>query len=145
MFEKVTAYRNRTIDPTKKVKVYKNLHKNTFSIQQNGKVVGHSHFIVLKNCKFVVNEAGRKRVLEKKQKNVHAFVVGHLVHKNSHHNGFSELNQAFVSYNPYAFDKFYLRGMHNVWSEFIPINHAEVVRLEIAQEKTTIKAFYRSN
>lgn len=61
------------------VKVYWNLHKNIFSIQHNGIVIGYAQNIVLRDVKFKVSQAGREKVLREKRKNVHAFVVGELV------------------------------------------------------------------
>ena len=66
------------IDYSKPVKVYKNLHKDCWSIQQNGLVKAHSDEINLFDCKFLVNEKDRQRVIKTNRKNVHAFVVGHI-------------------------------------------------------------------
>ena len=41
-----------------------------------GKVIARRHRVLLTSCKFVVNEAGRQRVIKEGRKNVHAFVVG---------------------------------------------------------------------
>ena len=38
----------------------------------------HTANVVLKDCKFIVSEAGQRRVREEKKKNVHAFVKGHV-------------------------------------------------------------------
>ena len=62
------------IDYSKPVKVYKNLHKDCWSIQQNGLVKAHSDEINLFDCKFLVNEKDRQRVIKTNRKNVHAFV-----------------------------------------------------------------------
>ena len=61
-----------------KVEVYKNLHKDTWSIrdQSTGRVVDHSDHVLIKDAKFVVQKGGRNRVLKEKRKNVHAFVRG---------------------------------------------------------------------
>ena len=64
------------IDPTKKVRVYRNLHKNCLSVKQGGIVKCHAENVVLKDCKFIVSEAGQRRVRNEKKKNVHAFVEG---------------------------------------------------------------------
>ena len=70
-----------------KVKVYRNLHKNCYSIQLDGRVVAHADEVFIRDPVFRVQPTGRKRVLREKKKNVHAFVVGDLVtfvpaHKN---------------------------------------------------------------
>lgn len=65
------------------VRVYWNSHKKLFSVQvQNGSswyVVGHSANVQLINCTFTVSQAGHRRALREKVKNVHAFVRGTLV------------------------------------------------------------------
>jgi hypothetical protein len=67
------------IDPSKKVRVYRNLHKNCFSVKQNGLVCCHTNQVTLSDCKFIVSKAGQKRVRDEKRKNVHAFVEGFVV------------------------------------------------------------------
>ena len=64
------------IDPTKKVRVYRNLHKDCISVRQGGIVRCHSDNVVLKDCKFIVSEAGQKKVRKECKKNVHAFSEG---------------------------------------------------------------------
>lgn len=66
-----------------KVRVYKNLHRNRFSIiamegPDKGKVVGHAADVLLMDADFRVSEAGRQRVIREGRKNVHAFVEGEL-------------------------------------------------------------------
>lgn len=62
--------------------IYRNLHKDCFSIrnERTGLVENHSNFVVILNPKFVVRQAGRKKVLATKRKNVHAGVRGELLH-----------------------------------------------------------------
>ena len=60
----------------KKVEVYKNLHKDCWSIRLRGKVVHHCRKILIEEPKFVVQPGGRKRALKSGQRNVHAFVRG---------------------------------------------------------------------
>ena len=59
-----------------KVEVYYNLHRHLFSIRHKGKVIGHRRYVSLSDVTFAVQPAGRKKVLETGQKNVHAFVRG---------------------------------------------------------------------
>ena len=66
------------IDPAKPVYVYRNLHKKCLSVKQGGIVRCHAENVVLKDCKFIVSEAGQRRVRSEKKKNVHAFVKGHV-------------------------------------------------------------------
>ena len=55
------------IDPDKRVYVYFNLHKKCFSVKQSGKVVSHDDCVLLKDCRFLVGDAGRERVLKEKK------------------------------------------------------------------------------
>ena len=61
-----------------KVRVYWNLHRKMWSVQQDGLVVDHMKCVVLEDAKFVVRKGGQKRVREENKKNVHAFAVGHM-------------------------------------------------------------------
>jgi hypothetical protein len=67
------------IDASRKVRVYRNLHKKCFSIKQDGLVACHADHVTLQGCKFIISKAGQKRVREQEQKNVHAFVEGYIV------------------------------------------------------------------
>ena len=67
------------IDPSKRVRVYRNLHKQCFSVKQDGLVRCHADRVTLQDCKFIVSKAGQRRVRDGKKKNVHAFVEGLLV------------------------------------------------------------------
>jgi sporulation protein YlmC with PRC-barrel domain len=102
----------RAIDSTEYVKVYRNLHKQMLSVMdKTGRVIGHVHEIVLKDASFIVRPAGRKKVLETKRKNVHAFVRGQVV-------GFVSAQQdgdIRVSYNPYRAGTF-MNGDSPVYS-----------------------------
>ena len=89
-----------------RVRVYRNLHKECFSIQHHTKGVGwrllhHKKKLYLEDCKFIVQKGGRNRVLKEKQKNVHAYIEG---------NYFDEPQEGsvYVSpyYNPYEFEHF---------------------------------------
>ena len=64
------------IDPAKKVRVYRNLHKQCFSVKQDGLVRCHADHVTLQDCKFIVSKAGQRRVRDEGRKNVHAFVEG---------------------------------------------------------------------
>ena len=66
------------IDYDKRLYVYWNISKKTWSVRQSGKVVGHSDLIFLKDCRFLVAKAGQARVRREKKKNVHAGVSGYL-------------------------------------------------------------------
>ena len=85
----------------KDVEVYYNLHKKCLSVRKRGLVIDHVSSILLKNARFVVQPAGRKRVLKEKRKNVHAFVRGERVAVASF-DGKSER----ITYNPYKYKSF---------------------------------------
>jgi len=85
----------------KNVEVYYNLHKKCLSVRRRGIVIDHVNSILLKNARFVVQPAGRKRVLKEKRKNVHAFVRGERVAVASF-DGKSER----ITYNPYKYKSF---------------------------------------
>lgn len=61
---------------TQRVHVYRNLHRSAYSVRLNRYVIRHCDDIVLQNAKFVVQPAGRARVLREKRKNVHAYISG---------------------------------------------------------------------
>ena len=64
-----------------KVRVYRNLHTGTLSLQtyikgKGWRVKSHPKSIYLLNAVFKVSEAGRQRVLKQRRKNVHAYIYG---------------------------------------------------------------------
>lgn len=64
------------------VEIYFNLHHRVFSVRalegpHRGRVVAHAAAVTLTDAAFVVQPAGRARVLAEGRKNVHAFVRGH--------------------------------------------------------------------
>lgn len=58
------------------VRIYKNLHNGLFSVQYRGRVIAHVEQITLANVSFTVQPAARLKVIQTKQKVVHAFVNG---------------------------------------------------------------------
>jgi hypothetical protein len=62
-----------------KVDVYFNLHKKVFSVRHKGKVIAHVCNAMLKDVTYVVQPAGRAKVLRERKKNVHAFARGELI------------------------------------------------------------------
>ena len=61
-------FKGRTIDTTKAVKVYRNLHNGMYSIMQGGHVVAHAKTLYLSGVSFEVNGKGRQRVLQEKKR-----------------------------------------------------------------------------
>ena len=111
---------NRTkqpFDPSSPVKVYWNLHRHLYSVQQNGLVVGHTECIALNDVTFKVSQAGRNRVLNEKRKNVHAFIIGTIVPRGT-------AGETRITYNPYKYSTFVSRENE------LPIFKAASVTLE---------------
>ena len=92
-----------------RVEVYFNIRTGRPSVralegEDKGRVILRPKSVTIQNPKFVVQPAGRKRVLKEQRKNVHAFVRGELIHANLES---PELQP--VTYNPYKHDSFVLR------------------------------------
>jgi hypothetical protein len=88
-----------------RVEVYRNLHTGMWSVRncQTGLVVDHVHEIAIADPVFVVQPAGRRKVIEQRRKNVHAFVRGERIERSaiaSHGDGVP------VTYNPYKYATF---------------------------------------
>lgn len=94
-----------------KVKVYKNLHNGLWSIKdvKTGLVLGHTNEVTLYDCEYKVSQKGRERVLKEKQKNIHAYIVGHYLGSNFYPRAYLERSGDLksyeqletVTYNPY--------------------------------------------
>lgn len=96
-----------------RAEVYRNLHTGTWSVRDlsTGLVVDHPDSIVIEDAKFVVQPAGRERVLREQRKNVHAFVRGVVSTEPYSSEGFER-----VSYNPYAGASFAAKDGTEVYS-----------------------------
>lgn len=91
-----------------RVMVYYNLHKKTFSVTYDGRVILYADYVKLKNVEFRVREGGKEKVRQEMRKNVHAFVIGDLVDYCEYpcENMPSETNDRVITYNPYKYDSF---------------------------------------
>jgi hypothetical protein len=93
---------------TGKVFVYFNINLSDklktpyFSIKDlsTGRVIGHETSFMVKDAIFKVSLAGNERVNKEGKKNVHAGVVGYLVHEEP------RALSTSVSYNPYKYKSF---------------------------------------
>ena len=94
-----------------KVMVYYNLHKHTFSISRNGRVIAHADYVKLTDVEFRVRQGGREKVVREKSKNVHSFVIGTLEDycKFPCDNLPSEPNSNIVTYNPYKYNSYVIK------------------------------------
>ena len=95
----------------KKVMVYYNLHKHTFSVTYDGRVIAHADYVKLENVVFRVRQGGREKVLKDKRKNVHSFVIGTLIDycKFPCENMPEEPNNNIVTYNPYKYNSYVMK------------------------------------
>jgi len=112
------------IDTTKKVFVYKNLHKDCWSVKQDGLVKAHATEIELWDCAFLVNKAGRERVLKEKRKNVHAGISGYIDHLGM--SAYGSVGVA-VTYNPYKYETFVVKETEK------PIYNSNYAKLGLKQ------------
>ena len=105
------------IDTNRRVYVYFNLHKKVWSVRQDGKIVEHTKYIMLKDARYLVGKAGRKKVLEEKRKNVHAGVSGYVVDRVPNVPDFCTT----VHYNPYKNETFISHATERpmVWSPHV--------------------------
>lgn len=120
------------VDASRPIVIYRNLHKNCFSVMQDNRVKCHTRFVVLANCLFQVREAGRNKVRQTGRKNVHAFVVGMLwdsVHK-EHWETLRITPNAVANYNPYRNETFVSRPISEAYGHEEtpkPISHSAMV------------------
>lgn len=89
------------------VRVYRNIRRRCYSVQvQNEKgtwkVRAHCARVFMRDAVFLVSKAGRARVLKKKRKNVHAYVMGTITPRQVRE-GFLHVQ---VMYNPYLYETF---------------------------------------
>lgn len=91
-----------------RVMVYYNLHKHTFSVKLNDRVILHADYVKLGNVEFRVRQGGKEKVRSEKQKNVHAFIIGDLLDYCEFpcENIPNEPTDKVVTYNPYKYDSF---------------------------------------
>jgi hypothetical protein len=88
-----------------KYDVYWNLHKDIWSMRHKGRVLNYQSVVVFNDAKFIVQPAGRARVIRERKKNVHAFVRGHVV---SNMLPIPKIDKTFirVRYNPHIHPHF---------------------------------------
>ena len=107
---------------TDRVRVYYNLHKKCFSIQdyKTGLVTKHTNQLNLSNALFVVRKSGNERVRSEGKKNVHAFVNGIVNDKQD----YTKVGVSYkVRYNPYEMDYFHYERIVNNKPKWIPVDN----------------------
>jgi hypothetical protein len=118
----------------KKVMVYRNLSKDTFSVVYKSKVILYADYVKLKDVEFRVREGGKERVRDEKRKNVHAFVIGKLMDfcKYPCENIPEEPNDNIVTYDPYKYNTFVLKSTKE------PVYKATEVKMIYSRNKIFI-------
>ena len=106
---------------TDRVRVYYNLHKKCFSVQdyKTGLVTKHTNQLFLTNALFVVRKSGNERVKSEGKKNVHAFVNG--IESKLKANVMPCFASCEVKYNPYEMDYFHYKRMVTDWQGAKPV------------------------
>lgn len=97
--------KNRRLAPGQRVQVYYNLHQGGYSIKDKatGLVVAYADTVLITNCRFRVQQAGRQKTIKEKRKRVHAYVEGDF-HSADIERERSQLNKVY--YNPYTTEQF---------------------------------------
>ncbi len=127
-----------------RVEVYWNLSRNCWSIRDvaTGRIHAHADKVSVRGAQFVVQPAGRKRVLRERKKNVHAFVRGELAVFSSEGIEGEWLaatprQWSAVTYNPYQ-DESFMRLEKGQRVE--PIKWSPFVEMGITLDKPTVFA-----
>lgn len=109
------------LDKDRSVEVYRNLHRNCYSVKQDGLVKAHADELTLYYCTFHVNANGRERVRKTKRKEVHAWIKGFLsdIMPVDPPKWFDQ-----IFYNPYKHDTF----MHRVETGAMSATFCEIVK-----------------
>lgn len=112
----------------KRVRVYRNLHKDCYSVQdaKTRRVICHTKSLHLRDVKFIVYDKGRARVNREKRKGVHAFVVGLVCER-------AEIDGQQVTYNPYKNESFILLECGE------PITDSKFCRLTMKAGKSVVE------
>lgn len=112
------------IDFSRKVFVYKNLHKDCWSVKQDGLVKAHADKLEMWDCSFRVNQKGREKVLKEKRKNVHAGILGRVDDI-----GGTIMVGTEVTYNPYKYNSFVDKNTESpvYYSGFATLTHNKVL------------------
>ena len=118
----------------KKVMVYYNLHKHTFSVTYDNKVIMHADYVKLGDVEFRVRKGGKERVRSEKSKNVHAFVIGKLLDYCEY--PCDEIptpsSDKVVTYNPYKNDTVIFKNTEE------PVYHAQEVDMINSKNKVFV-------
>ena len=124
------------LDDSRKVFIYKNLHKDCWSIKQDGLVKAHVTAISLYSCSFRVNRLGRRRVLREKRKNVHAGASGWIDSRETFDWNDNHPKAQEVTYNPYKYKSFvYKQGESPCfWSSAVKLENNKVFAVPCVED-----------
>jgi hypothetical protein len=140
----------------KRVMVYYNLHKKTFSIQYKSLVIAHADYVKLKNVEFRVRQGGKEKVRSEMSKNVHAFVIGDLIDFKPYQSTDipSPSSSKTITYDPYKYDTFVYKDseepvmnarevemINQPGGKIFQINEVDQPVYEIALKSAGIKEF----
>jgi|TARA_B110000495_G_C23040036_1_gene623163 hypothetical protein len=115
------------IDFGRPVFAYKNLHKNCWSVKQDGLVKAHTKLLAMYNCTFKVSKSGRERVLKEQRKNVHAGIEGYVENRKTVDWRNSHPTAQAVTYDPYKYENFVDKDTEQM------VDYSIAVRLEPKQ------------
>lgn len=102
--ENIISYKNRVLDKTKPIKIYRCLTRKGkwYSIQQKGLVVAHTTNIKLRDIEFKINLKGKERAIKEQTRNVHAYIVGYYTENKQ-----IKIKTNKITYNPFKNKGFY--------------------------------------
>lgn len=123
----ITSYKNRSIDYSIPVELYRCLTRsgNTYSLRQNGKVVGHTSDLEMYFVHFHISRAGKERCRKEQQRNVHAYAEGFLINGYGSKLDIGEKDKPLskLKYNPYSDKGFMADGKEVKYTKFLKINN----------------------
>lgn len=123
------------IEVGSRVYVYRNLHKNLYSVRgSNGRVIAHTDILALKDVKYCVGQKGREKVIKTKHKNVHAGLRGTFSLFDNNLFDCDLLSLPRVTYNPYKYNSFVIKETEE------PIFESKFAILIYKNEKPVIYA-----
>jgi hypothetical protein len=124
------------VNPEKKVRIYRNLHKKCLSVKQGDIVMCHASEVLLKDCRFIVNAAGQNRVRTEKRKNVHSFVEGFVIDAKEYGN-MLPYEWSSLYYNPYKTDHWIESdsGKYVEFAQLVELNILSVIGFNIVYKK----------
>jgi len=140
-----------------RVRVYRNLHKDCWSVKNfeprhplYNRVVAHAEEVNLEQVKFIVSDSGYNRVHAEGRKNVHAYVQGRAIRKSAltarlMSGRDSEVIEKWIKYNPRVCNRFHFRdvgwgdgGLLYIYeSNFCHLQYPEVLAIWENEEEFT--------